>query len=137
MVNPDSRHTKQRQLILRIIKLSAQPLTAHEVYLRVRKHLRGVGTATIYRNLDVLTRRGEVARVTSDHGLAQFVGHAFHQATFRCQRCHRVQHVPTKKLAPAIKHLQPQGSTVLFSRLTAEGLCAECASLLERGRLTL
>lgn len=60
------RLTRQKQLIMAILKASAVPLTAGEIYERACGQQPSLAKSTVYRNLEALRQRGEVS-----HGLLE------------------------------------------------------------------
>lgn len=60
--NQGFRLTLPRQAILDVLKKSQGHLDAEEVFLSVHKDYPGVGFATVYRNLDLLTQMGLISR---------------------------------------------------------------------------
>lgn len=126
------RHTKQRQAVLRAVKLSAQALTAEEIHVRVRGLFPEMSLATIYRGLDFFSKRGEIYRIEGDDGIKRYIGHAFHEVKFRCQRCGQVRELPSDTLQDYVNRKMWGKQTVFFSRLTAQGLCAACLRALGR-----
>ena len=56
--------TKQRALILRLIRESKQHLTADELYQLAKKELPGIALATVYNNLIRLAEEGEIKKIT-------------------------------------------------------------------------
>ncbi|HCM13797.1 MAG TPA: transcriptional repressor, partial [Lachnospiraceae bacterium] len=48
------RNTKQKQLILNILKEADRPVSANEIYSKVVKELPKIAKSTIYRNIDAL-----------------------------------------------------------------------------------
>lgn len=129
---PSLRHTPQRQAVLRIVKLSPQPLAAEDVFRQVKKLVPGVGPATIYRNLEFLSRRGEIYRLEGEDGITRYVGHSIHQIVFRCQRCGKIRELPSETLQHYVNAKMPGQQAVFFSRLVAQGLCASCLRLLKK-----
>lgn len=130
-----TRHTKPRQLVLRTVKLSPVALTARQVHQRVRQAHPSAGSATVYRNLDWLAKRGELYRVEGDDGVKRYIGHSFHQVLFRCQRCGKVRELPSDSLQTYVNRKMWGRQTVFFSRLTAQGLCGSCLQRLKKLRL--
>ena len=129
------RHTKQRQAVLRTVKLSTAALTADQVLRRLKPVLPEANSATIYRNLEFLSRRGEVYRVEGDDGVKRYVGHSFHEVMFRCQRCGKVRQLPSDSLQAYVNRKMWGKQAVFFSRLTAQGLCGSCLKALKRLRI--
>ncbi|MBI2984903.1 MAG: transcriptional repressor [Candidatus Kerfeldbacteria bacterium] len=126
-----SRHTKQRQLVLWIVKSAAAGLTAEQVFTRVQQLQPTIGQATVYRNLKLLGDRGEVVVVEGDDGIRQYFGHAFHEQTFRCQRCGRRSVLKHIDLAVWLQRAWPR-QHVFASRLLVQGLCRDCQRQLKR-----
>ena len=117
-----TRRTSQRQAILRTVKFSTQPLSAEEIYTQVATQ--AVGQATVYRNLEWLSRRGEIYRFTDDAGVTRYIGHAVRLAEFQCQRCGTQWPMPVE-----LKEIESTASTfgqAGFIRLQVSGICRDC-----------
>ncbi len=121
-----TRHTKQRQAVLRTVKLSARPVGAEEIQRHLRRPFPSISVATVYRNLEFLAQRGELYRVEGDDGIKRYIGHSFHQVIFRCQRCGKVRELPSTTLQTYVNRKMFGRQSVFFSRLTAQGLCGGC-----------
>lgn len=121
----EQRHTPQRQLILRAVKFSSQPLSA----AMLTKHLRsaGISRATLFRGLKYYLSRGEIAMVDGPHGTPLYVGHAYHAAIFRCQRCHGERRLNSTTLPRYVDRKMFGHQSVITSQLIAQGLCGSCA----------
>lgn len=122
-----ARRTPQRQVILRTVKFAPEPLTADEVFSRVRTVDKGIGSATVYRNLQALVKSGELYRVESGDGLRRFVGHAYHRAMFTCQRCGETKERQAQLRPEYVTQAFPGQRVVAVSELVMSGLCANCA----------
>lgn len=127
-----TRHTKSRQAVLRAVKLSPQALGADQVLKRVQPWWPDANAATVYRNLDFLTKRGEIYRLEGEDGVKRYIGHSFHEVRFRCQRCGKVRALPSQSLQEYVNRKMWGKQTVFFSRLTAQGLCGSCMRILKR-----
>jgi len=53
-----SRLTRQKKAIYEVLKKSGDHMTADEVYAQVRKKLKNISLATVYRNLEGMTEKG-------------------------------------------------------------------------------
>ncbi|MCF6287226.1 MAG: transcriptional repressor, partial [Candidatus Hydrogenedentes bacterium] len=67
---PVQRMTRQRMVILEQLQAMHSHPTADELYVVVRRQLPNVSLGTIYRNLDVLTKSGQVRKLDSGGGHA-------------------------------------------------------------------
>lgn len=120
-----TRHTPQRRLVLTALKLSSQPLSADEVLTRVRRAARAMALSTVYRNLDLLTERGEIFRLVGVDGVHRFAGAVQVDATFTCQQCGAVERIA---LPTALDWLQQEAlpRQVSCAALALQGRCADC-----------
>lgn len=119
------RHTPQRQAILRLIKLTPEPLSSAVISSRIRKGMAGVSRATIYRNIDQLVKNGEIFRLDGEDG-PEYIGHAYHQATFRCQRCGKERQLKSATLPTYVDRKMFGKQKIFTSQLIAQGLCGTC-----------
>ena len=67
-------YSRQRNLILDIVKNTTSHPTAEWVYQEAKKELPSIGIATVYRNLNTLVELGEVRRLSSGDGQDRFDG---------------------------------------------------------------
>jgi Fe2+ or Zn2+ uptake regulation protein len=88
MINssPKSRLTKQRKLILEVVKLACYHPTAEQIYSLVKKRLPKISVGTVYRNLDVLSEQKLIKRIDIPGEPARFDGHLEKKAYFVCNR---------------------------------------------------
>ncbi|MBQ6823654.1 MAG: transcriptional repressor [Clostridia bacterium] len=56
--------TKQRALILKLIRESGGHMTADQIYQAAKKELPGIALATVYNNLIRLSEEGEIKKIT-------------------------------------------------------------------------
>ncbi len=62
------RYSKQRSLILDIVRSNPVDPTAEWVYEQARKEMPSIGIATVYRNLNALTEMGAIGKITGVGG---------------------------------------------------------------------
>jgi Fur family ferric uptake transcriptional regulator len=120
------RNTRQRIGIRDAIAQADRPLLPHEVLDAARKHVPGLGIATVYRNLKALVAEGELQPVNlpGENPRFELVGHQHHHH-FQCRHCQRVfdVHACPGNLA----QMAPLGFTVEDHDLTLYGRCKDCA----------
>jgi len=84
------RMTRQRAVILEELrKVSTHP-SADEIYEMVRKRLPRISLGTIYRNLEVLSVKGDIRKLDTGSHLKRFDGRAEDHYHIRCLRCDRL-----------------------------------------------
>lgn len=118
------RLTKQRQLILDILKKDYSHPTAEQVYNQVRKKLPRISLATIYRNLNFLVKLGLIKELNLNDQVSRFDGQATEHDHFICYACHNVYDIP--KYSFHKKHLSAKKYTIGTFRLDYFGICDKC-----------
>lgn len=124
---PQQRMTRQRSVILDTLTRMRSHPTADELYAVVRRQLPSVSLGTIYRNLDVLARSGQVRKLESGGSQARFDAELEPHHHVRCRACGRLDDVA---ITPKSRVVRPERSMRGFSitgyRIEFEGLCPEC-----------
>ena len=90
------RVTEQKQLIMAILKESAVPLTAGEIYERACRQQPTLAKSTVYRNLEALRERGEVSHGLLENGesLYEAVRPHEHKHYMICKGCNAMVDLP-------------------------------------------
>ena len=88
----------------------------------------------MFRNLDKLVRRGEIFTVDGLDGKRRYVGHAWHEAEFRCQRCGKTRQIKSDTLPTIVNKKMFGRQRVFVATLRASGLCAACLNSLRPRR---
>lgn len=122
------RTSPERQTLLRVVKFSPGPLTSSEIRLLLPE----LASTTLFRNLDTLVKRGEIFLVDGLDGKKHYVGHAWHEAEFRCQRCGKTRHLKSQTLPTNINRKMFGNQRVFVATMRASGLCASCLKLLKK-----
>ena len=125
--NQNLRMTRQRQVILEELRKVKTHPSADELYEKVKKRLPHISLGTVYRNLEILTRLGEIQHVEIRGAMKRFDGNTQNHYHIRCTRCDRIDDVrigPLKQVEDALA-----GSTdyqITGHRLEFVGLCRKC-----------
>lgn len=126
-------YSRQRNLILDIVKNTRSHPTAEWVYQEAKKELPSIGIATVYRNLNTLAEMGEVRRLSSGDGQDRFDGTIDEHFHMKCSCC------------GGLVDLEPEGEDKLLrlkevicdtfagvdgeaelSAVLLKGICADC-----------
>src|SRR5438034_10354793 len=89
------RLTRQRRIILEVVRATDAHPTAALVYRRVRRRLPRVSLATVYRNLRRLAAEGVLAERADPAGV-RFDGNTAAHDHFTFVACGRIYRVPTR-----------------------------------------
>lgn len=119
------RNTRQREAIRRALESAARPLSPTELLALSQTEVRGLGIATVYRNIKALQEEGWLTAVDLPGGqtVYEIAGKAHHHH-FQCDACRRVFEL--EGCLPAVHTLAPQGFQVRRHEITLCGLCPDC-----------
>ena len=122
------KRSKQRDEIIEILSEKNYHPTSEEIYLELKKKLPGVGIATVYRNLEQLTRDGKIVKIDIPDGAARYDGNTVRHYHIRCTSCGDVKdvwmdldllsHLETEKFAP--------GFEIRDYSINLWGICKNC-----------
>ena len=122
--------TRQRKVILEELRKVDTHPSADEVYEMVRKRLPRISLGTVYRNLEILSKSGEIQKLEIGCNLKRFDGIAENHYHIRCLHCDRVIDAP-EGLDIAVNHdlkKHINGFKILGHRLEFIGLCSQCSN---------
>lgn len=122
------RMTKQKKLILDIVKGTKCHPTADWVYQEARKVMPKISLGTVYRNLRLLVEMGEIMELNYGSSYSRFDGNPENHYHFVCVKCGEVSDIDMTDM-PALNSLvEAQGLDVLYHRLEFYGYCSKCKS---------
>jgi Fe2+ or Zn2+ uptake regulation protein len=120
------RLTRQRRIILDVVRATDEHPTAAVVYRRVRRRLPRVSLATVYRNLRTLAAEGFLAE-RADASVMRFDGNTAPHDHFTCIACGRIHDVPARAdRAPRPRVASRTGFEVTNQRTEFYGRCGAC-----------
>jgi len=123
----DLRMTAQRRAILDVLRKVTSHPTANELFARVRRRMPRISLATVYRNLDLMARRGVILCLPDGAGPRRFDGDTRAHAHIRCVDCGRVDDVPNPPPVRMRKGFEKDtGYEVLGQRVEFLGRCPDC-----------
>lgn len=119
--------TKQREAVLRVIRLSNKHLTANEVFDDARTLLPGISFATVYNSLHYLKQAGLIGEVHFGGDAVRYdrtVGRHDHAVCSACGKLVDLELKIPKRLAEqagALSNFQAESVEVIL-----RGLCPDC-----------
>ena len=119
------RSTRQRQALVRLFERGTRPLTPQEALTGARKSVKGIGLATVYRAVCLLTAEGflKAVELPGEPTRYERAGPAHHHH-FRCETCGKVY--PILKCPGPMKKLAPPGFSVRDHTVILHGACSAC-----------
>ena len=121
------RLTAQREVLLRVLSRARRHPTAHDLYQRVRKKLRSVSHATVYRNVQQLAD-ARVISTLDRAGAMQYDANPDEHHHIVCDRCGRVVDIYLTRISYRIdaKRSPIKRSVVAGCEVQLRGRCARC-----------
>lgn len=121
------RMTNQREIILRELRKSKQHLTADDLYERVKKIMPRISLATVYRNLEILSEAGMIAKLEISGRQKRFDYDVQEHDHIYCVKCHRVDNLELdRESIRAVSWDSDKGYAVKGYRLEVAGICPDC-----------
>lgn len=116
--------TKQRELILNILKQSDRHLTADEIFFLAKLKMPSIAMATIYNNLNALHEAGVINRLHIDGVADCFDKIITPHDHLLCDRCGKITDIHLPRLT---EELERELATEIENyELTVHYVCPEC-----------
>jgi Fur family ferric uptake transcriptional regulator len=129
--------TSQRAIILEELQKNKQHLTTAELYRIVRKKIPNISLATVYRNLELLSETGVIAKLEVSGRQKCFDSEVVAHDHVTCVQCHAIENVVLsegKEDNPSYEGVD--GYIITGRRLEFMGLCPRCQKKKEKRRET-
>jgi Fur family ferric uptake transcriptional regulator len=88
------RHTRQREVVLEVVRSTMDHPTADWVYRQARRRLPRISLGTVYRNLKKLAEEGLIREIQIAGQTTRFDANTGRHYHIRCVRCGRVNDLP-------------------------------------------
>lgn len=123
-----TRQTKQKQLILEILRHTQAPLTATQLYALAVKRCPSLAKSTVYRNLETMAQRGELCRGFLENGESFFsLSGGEHHHYMICRDCSRMQDLPTCPMEALDAATADSDFVATNHVVQVYGYCGDCA----------
>lgn len=127
-----TRSTPQRQLVKKILENNYTHPTADEIYEVVRKQNSKISRGTVYRNLNILSEQGEIARLAMPVGPDHYDCVTSQHYHFVCRSCNKVMDTGIDSLdIQCIDEPELKGCVIEDYKLYLIGLCQGCKKEME------
>lgn len=124
---PSMRKSKQREVILKVLRRTKSHPTADWIYQQARKSLPKISLGTVYRNLKLLKKKGEILELHYGDAQSRFDANPENHYHFNCQRCGRVYDLEEPLRKDMEKDLAKKlGLVVTTHRVEFYGICRKC-----------
>lgn len=125
--NMSLKYSRQRESIKENIMNRMDHPTADMIYSDIRQIYPNISLGTVYRNLALLSERGEIMKIHTKDGSLHFDRNTAPHDHFVCRSCSRITDIE----APSAEDLKAAASADFPGRIdectvTFYGLCEEC-----------
>ncbi len=119
--------TKQRKVILRVIRGEDEHLTANEVFDKAKRLLPGISFATVYNSLRFLKEASLIGEINFGNGASRFDSLTSRHDHAICTNCGKLVDMEIELPAEIVKSATKFSKFKLESiELTLRGLCPKC-----------
>jgi Fur family peroxide stress response transcriptional regulator len=119
--------TKQREVVLQVIREEPEHLTANEVFHKAKQLLPSISFATVYNSLRYLKDAGHIAEISFGNGASRFDSMTSRHDHAICTKCGKLVDMEIElpleiiNFAAEFSKFKPESL-----KLTLRGLCPEC-----------
>lgn len=122
-----TRMTKQKRVILEVLRSTTSHPTADWVYEQARKQLPDISLGTVYRNLNFLRDIGEIMELNYGSTFSRFDGNPENHYHFACKECGKVFDIDITIAYEMEKSVENNtGFQVDSHRIEFYGTCCHC-----------
>lgn len=120
------RNTKQKELILNVIRNNRIHPTIYEIYDLVKEIDPSIGQATIYRNVKKFVETKKVYVVKTNDGVDRYDYYNNH-VHFECIKCHKIIDIMDEELFNELsKRYKDRQEKILDYNISLNGYCESC-----------
>ena len=120
--------TRQREVVLKVIREADEHLTANEVFAMAKANLPSISFATVYNSLRYLKEAGHIAEIQFGNGASRFDRMTARHDHAICTSCGKLvdieMEIPAELIKRAAKFSKFKPESLEF---TLRGKCPECA----------
>jgi Fe2+ or Zn2+ uptake regulation protein len=122
--------TRQRALILEIIKTDKKHYTAEKLWERAKLQMPGMSFATVYNNLHALERDGMIRKITAEDGSALYDYAMYAHGHLYCTSCSSVENLEIPSFSAMIE--ETVSSPIDSYELKVRYICPACRKKTEK-----
>jgi len=122
----DSRNTRQKYTVLKVIKENKNHPTIAEICERVEQIDSSIGQATVYRNVKRFLNEGKIFQLKTKSGIDRYDYYKDH-FHFECLNCGKITDIYDNELLQNLTNtFSNREETIINYNLMLEGYCNKC-----------
>ena len=118
--------TRQRAVILEVIRSDMRHHTAEEIFSLAKEKLPTISRATVYNNLKALEEEGVIRHINGEDGTSRYDKSYIPHGHLFCKSCGRIYDFNIPDFNSSLK--QYSKAVIDSYELTARGICPVCIS---------
>ncbi len=121
------RQTKQRKAILNVLENAEIPITAEDIYLKLKEKCIDISLSTIYRNLEMLCKEGLVVKsyvMNEDKARFALPDKKNYLICEKCGKIVIIDNCPFDKFKEELKEVH--GFDITGHSVEVYGICPDC-----------
>lgn len=126
----NGRNTKQKQLILTLLKETDRPMSINEIYTLVVLELPKIAKSTIYRNIDSLVNQNLIDKYHfNDNEIFYRIkaDSSEHKHFIICDDCKKIFDLPICPIHEIENAMEEKGFIIKKHQIQIIGTCKDCA----------
>lgn len=126
----NQRNTKQKQLLLSILREADRPLSINEIYSQLVVKLPRIAKSTIYRNIDALIEQKLIDKYHLNDNEVFYrikADQSEHKHFIICDDCKRVFDLPACPIHELENAMEQEGFIIRDHQILINGICKSCA----------
>jgi Fur family peroxide stress response transcriptional regulator len=122
-----SKNSRQRELILQILRSTKSHPSANWIFEKARKQISNISLGTVYRNLNMLKEEGRIREISFGKGIGLYDGDLRNHDHVCCVVCGRVEDAPHLSQPVQFDEIEKlMGYSLQAHRLEFFGVCPQC-----------
>lgn len=125
------RNTKQKQIILSILRDADRPMSINEIYAQVIDSLPTLAKSTIYRNIDTLLNQKLIDKYhLNDNEIFYRIkaNTQEHKHVVICDDCKKTFDLPSCPIHDLENAMEEEGFIIKEHQIQINGICKDCAN---------
>ena len=125
------RNTKQKQILLKILKNAERPLSINEIHSMIIQELPRIAKSTIYRNIDYLLSQNLIDKYHFNDNEVFYkirCDRNEHKHYVICDDCKKVFDLPSCPIHDLEAAIKNEGFIIKEHQIQINGICKSCAN---------
>lgn len=127
-MQPAIKRSKQREAIVAFLMTRKDHPNADTIYMDIKKEFPNISLGTVYRNLSLLSDRGEILKLTYEGGADRYDGNVDPHYHFICQECGEIIDMDMESIDQKVRDIAGENfpGQINQSVIYFKGICKNC-----------